>query len=279
MKIQYIGTGAAEGFPGMYCGCGACRRALKAGGRNLKTRSCTLLNDSVLIDISPDIHACCLEQGITLHDLKALVVTHTHDDHLDRYSFILHANHGASIYEDGEESAVLHVYGSVHTAAMAAKFQEGRNDVDPSRIEVHEVGLGEWFDAGGLKFFPLKANHMKDELCYIYAVTDGEKNILYANDTGKLPQETLDAIERLGLVFDLVSMDCARGTLTGDGHMSFAEDIELKNWLKEKGLVHGDTQFWLNHFAHMCGLTHDEAEELMAPEGMHMTYDGLTAEL
>ena len=279
MRIQYIGTGAAEGFPGMYCGCDACRRALRAGGRNLKTRSCTLLNDSVLLDVSPDLHARSLEMGISFHDLKELVVTHSHDDHLDRYSLLLHAMTGASIYGPEEESRVLTVHGPAPVTAMAEKFLEGRSDADASRIRTVTEPLGAWFGAGGLKFFPLKANHMKTELCYLYAVTDGERSILYLNDTGKLPQETLDAIQGLGLVFDLVSMDCARGTLTGDGHMSFAEDIELRDWLKEKGLVHEGTQYWLNHFAHMCGLTHDEAEALMAPEGMHLTYDGLTVEL
>ena len=33
MRIKYLGTGAAEGIPGMFCACAACKRALKAGGK------------------------------------------------------------------------------------------------------------------------------------------------------------------------------------------------------------------------------------------------------
>lgn len=39
MKLQYLGTAAAEGFPGMFCNCTACERARKAGGKNIRTRS------------------------------------------------------------------------------------------------------------------------------------------------------------------------------------------------------------------------------------------------
>ena len=39
MEITYLGTAAAEGIPGIYCGCETCRRAIAAGGRNIMTRS------------------------------------------------------------------------------------------------------------------------------------------------------------------------------------------------------------------------------------------------
>ena len=48
MKLQYLGTGGAEGFPGMFCACRACRRAREQ--KQYKARSCSLINDSVLID-------------------------------------------------------------------------------------------------------------------------------------------------------------------------------------------------------------------------------------
>ncbi|HBJ10614.1 MAG TPA: carbon-phosphorus lyase, partial [Ruminococcaceae bacterium] len=38
MKFQYLGTAAAEGFPGMFCSCDTCEKARKAGGRNIRTR-------------------------------------------------------------------------------------------------------------------------------------------------------------------------------------------------------------------------------------------------
>lgn len=39
MKITYLGTAAAEGFPAMFCNCEYCREAKKLGGKNIRTRS------------------------------------------------------------------------------------------------------------------------------------------------------------------------------------------------------------------------------------------------
>lgn len=113
MKLRYIGTGAAEGFPGMFCQCDACVRARKTGGKNIKTRSCAILNDQVLIDLSPDIYTQSLKLGIELWKIKHLIVTHTHQDHLDRFFLSTRAKDGATILpavEDRENC--LRIYGS-----------------------------------------------------------------------------------------------------------------------------------------------------------------------
>ena len=91
MKLQYIGTGAAEGFPGMFCRCGACERARKLKGRNIKTRSCAMVNDSVLIDLSPDLYAQSLNLDLELWKVRDLVITHTHADHFDPFFLALRA--------------------------------------------------------------------------------------------------------------------------------------------------------------------------------------------
>ena len=54
MEIRYLGTGGAEGFPSIFCQCEACRKVRTLLGKNVKTRSCTLI-DQVMIDLSPDI--------------------------------------------------------------------------------------------------------------------------------------------------------------------------------------------------------------------------------
>lgn len=48
MKFQYFGTAAAEGWPALFCTCDNCRRAAKAGGRNLRTRSQAAVDDKLL---------------------------------------------------------------------------------------------------------------------------------------------------------------------------------------------------------------------------------------
>ena len=55
MKLQYLGTAAAEGWPALFCACEACKKAEMLGGKNIRRRSGAILNDRVLIDFNADI--------------------------------------------------------------------------------------------------------------------------------------------------------------------------------------------------------------------------------
>ena len=58
MKFQYLGTAAAEGIPALFCNCDICRTAARRGGKELRMRSGALVNDKLLIDLSPDLFVC-----------------------------------------------------------------------------------------------------------------------------------------------------------------------------------------------------------------------------
>lgn len=47
MKIKYLGTGAAEGIPALFCRCAICNEARKRGGRELRTRSQAIIDDKI----------------------------------------------------------------------------------------------------------------------------------------------------------------------------------------------------------------------------------------
>ena len=48
MKLQYLGTAAAEGWPALFCTCDNCARARAAGGKNIRTRRKALPCQAVL---------------------------------------------------------------------------------------------------------------------------------------------------------------------------------------------------------------------------------------
>ena len=52
MKIQYLGTAAAEGIPAIFCDCKTCQKARKLGGKEIRTRSQAIIDDRLLIDFS-----------------------------------------------------------------------------------------------------------------------------------------------------------------------------------------------------------------------------------
>ena len=52
MKLQYLGTAAAECWPAIFCECPACLEAARRGGKNIRHRSGAIVDDRVLIDLS-----------------------------------------------------------------------------------------------------------------------------------------------------------------------------------------------------------------------------------
>ena len=63
MKLQYLGTAAAEGIPGLFCQCPMCQYARKTMGKEYRARSGAVVNDRLMIDFPPDVYATCLRVG------------------------------------------------------------------------------------------------------------------------------------------------------------------------------------------------------------------------
>lgn len=82
MKIKYLGTGAFEGMPALFCGCEVCKRARAAGGKNIRSRSQALVNDELLLDFNADTCMHFQRYGLDLGKVRACLITHSHCDHL-----------------------------------------------------------------------------------------------------------------------------------------------------------------------------------------------------
>ena len=106
MKLQYLGTAAAEAIPAVFCNCEVCRKSRELGGRHLRTRSQALVNDDLLIDFPCDAYAHALRFGIDYSKIDHCIITHTHGDHL----FPWELNHLK--LHNQYERGVFHVFGS-----------------------------------------------------------------------------------------------------------------------------------------------------------------------
>ena len=279
-SLTFLGTGAAEGFPGVFCACPACERARIAGGRNLKTRSCSLVDETILIDLSPDILPQALALGINLSKITSIVFTHTHADHLNLYALMSRANKNASIFPDtASRTGAIDVFGN---RAVGRAIEQGFIE-NPAfceeRIIYHPIKEGDCFQIGRLNFHALPANHKKDEDCLLFIIEDGTDSLLYANDTGSLADRSFDIIRDYGKRLSVVSLDCARGFLPGDGHMGLAEDLATIDRLRAIGAIDASTKLLLNHFSHMSGVTPDEFSDNIKRYGLSLAFDGLKVEV
>lgn len=272
VKIQYWGTAATEGIPAVFCGCETCRRSLAAGGRNLRTRSQALIDDTILIDFPADTFAHMLRYGVSLADLNTCIVTHHHSDHL----YAPEIENARIGYAHGRETPFV-FYAPQPACRMLSETLEACRMQDEGRIGVQPVTSFVPFEAEGHRIIPLKAAH--DPACQpvIYIVEHEGQALLYANDTWMFPEETWAFLETYGGRFGFVSLDCTNVRAEGVGaHMGLESDRTVRDRLCSMGLADSRTIFVLNHFSHNGKTTYDEMETIARDNGFLTSYDGMT---
>lgn len=273
MKLTYLGTAAAEAWPAIFCHCDNCKRAQKAGGRNIRTRSQAVVNDDLLIDFPADSYLHFLQTGIDFSALRYCIVTHSHSDHFTPnelyYRYEGAFAHGLTVPE-------MDLYGNEAVLALYAKVPETHPSV---KITPHLVTAYEPFTVGRYEIIPLAANHAPKEKPVVYCIRDGEKTLLYLHDTG-LPEEAFfDYLRSHGIRADLVSFDCTYGATPGvGGHLGLDTVQVLRDRLREIGTVDDATVCVVNHFSHNGNLTYDEMVPVARELGFETSYDGMEIE-
>ena len=274
MKIRYLGTAAAEGFPGLFCACENCKKAWRLGGRNIRSRSQAIVDDSLLIDFPADTFMHTVRYGIDLTSISHCLITHSHMDHLHSDDF---ENIHKGFSWPPKDWGGFHVYGNREVSAILEPIA-AQSDGDLISIPVDPFVP---FQAGAYTVTALKALHGTQDP-YIYIISDGKSTLLYAHDTDIFPAETWDYLKACGVKFDLVSMDCTEGSqeaLPYQGHMCLGSNRRCREMLLEIGAADKNTKFVLNHFSHN-GLQacYDDFVPIAEADGFLVSYDGMEEE-
>ncbi len=275
MKIQYLGTAAAEGWPGIFCNCESCKEARRLGGKNIRTRSQAVVDDRLLIDFPPDTYAHMLDYGLNMPAIRTLIVTHSHQDHWYPEELMLRRK-GFAV----DIAGTLDIYGNDAVGRSLEQFLKEVSETASNRPQVafHELKEFCSYSADGYTVTPLKAAHNPLENCFIYIIEKDGKRLLYGNDTGEFPEETWEFMK--GIRLDLASLDCTMQRLQmKTGHMGLANDVNVADRLRRIGCADENTKFILTHFSHNGGWLHEEMERQAAKYGFCVAYDGMTAEV
>ncbi len=277
MKLQYLGTGAAEGIPAMYCQCETCKRSFALGGKNIRTRSQALIDGKILIDLPADTYMHFLQNKLDSTSMVACIITHSHGDHLYAREMTMRRVG----FVDLSEEKPLSFYGtSVVYAELAELYQQklAGNAGNRNRVAIHQITPFTPFEVDGYKITPLKAYHDAKTDPVFYAVEKDGTALLYGHDTGPFPQETWNYLKNSGIKFHAVSLDSTYATLPGDnlgGHMNLTVNRQVKEQLLFLGLADENTLFVVNHFSHKNG-THHEIQAKAEEFGFLTAYDGMT---
>ncbi len=271
MKLKYLGTAAAEGVPAVFCECENCKKSRAAGGRNIRTRSQAILDNTLLIDFPADTYLHYLQHNFPLNKIKNCLITHSHEDHLYVDDIKMRKKGFSHLADD----APLTFYSDRSGYEMLSAVTENLPNGEAKAVLIK---LFAPFEVESYTVTALRAAHAEKSSPVVYIIEKDGKTIFYSNDTSEYPEESMEYLRAYGKPMDLISLDCteAASHVTYVGHMDLWRCAALREKLKEMGVADDHTVFVLNHFSHNgTDVLYDDFKEIAAKEGFIVSYDGL----
>lgn len=273
MNVEFLGTGAAEGVPALFCNCGVCAEARKK--KEVRSRAQVLVNGELSVDFPPDAfyHAAVL--GADLSAVKYLLVTHSHFDHFYAHDFILRGYK----YARDMRSPSLDIYANAESAEVFAECtrRELREEVAQT-IRIHTLRAFEKAEFGGYRVYPLAAKHSSNDP-FVFLIEKDGKRMLHLCDTGLLPEENYAFLRSLGgTPCDLITFDCTflwEEASRNGRHMGLKENMQVLARLEEIGFAAARTKKVITHFSHNSAPTAENLRRAEAEYGVIAAYDGL----
>jgi phosphoribosyl 1,2-cyclic phosphate phosphodiesterase len=275
MKLTFLGTGSTEGFPSMFCGCEICRKALDLKGPNIRTRTSLAVDGKILLGFGPDTYAQATKGGVPLADLEAVFISHYHYDHFDPSDLRFRRKP----YTASKPRTVLALHGNERVLESARRIL---GDPHQSNIALRALEAKSPVEVGEHRVTPYATVHDPKQPSFAFVVESGGQTMLVAYDMQDFETETW--VELARLKFDVVVLDCLRGSLKpkkGCGHMTIAEMLAIAARLETLGALKEPHRIVAVHFSHIGGLLHAEVEAELASARTDViaAYDGLEIDI
>jgi phosphoribosyl 1,2-cyclic phosphate phosphodiesterase len=265
MRLFFLGTAAAEGYPGIFCNCEYCREARTLGGRNLRFRSALMVNDDLLIDFGPDLLAAAMRFNRSLWPVRIGLVTHAHSDHFYPGNFEMRE----PAFTGDQPIPTMRLFGPSDVTDAFAQA-----DLNKMRLEIQTVHALETWQHEGYTFNAFRANHALDHAeALFYSVADGQHAFLYATDTGPFLEETWKALK--GRTFDTIILEETLGDGTYAQHLGFDSFLAHVTRMRAEGMLRPGGRMIAHHLSHSGNPPHEKIVAMMQPHGVEVAYDGL----
>lgn len=279
MKIKYLGTAAAEGVPALFCECENCVRSRRLGGRNIRTRSQAIVDDTLLIDFPADTYMHYLKENFPLNRVKSCIITHSHMDHLYPEDVVMRRS-PFGYHPSCAEPLTFYSCKSGFEMISAALEKDGYCENDVKICEINPFSV---FETDGYRITPIKAVHDEKSDPVVFAIEKDGKSLLYFNDSGEPCEESLECIKSFtDRPFGLVSLDCTSGNNANDeyyAHMSLERCAAVRDCFIDIGAANENTIFVLNHFSHNGkDVVYDDFVKIAEKEKFLVSYDGMELE-
>ncbi len=255
MKILFLGTSAGWPLPRLGCDCSICR---SQDPHDKRLRPSVLVNDSILIDASPDIYHQLTNLKVDTSKISALLITHAHPDHIHGFYDLTH------LYNRQIKKPKL----IVPLDVLRGLRQFHPLPLKPFQPEIVKPKTLFEYEKTKISFFPVEHSHLP---CYGLKLKK-DKIFVYLPDLRKLPKTEKKLVRDVHLlVLDGSSLGKKGQTRI---HQSIKEGIILAKELRPK-------LCYFTHIGHITG-THQELEAFVQEQGgknYHIAYDGLELEI
>ncbi|MBR3804597.1 MAG: hypothetical protein IKJ14_04575 [Clostridia bacterium] len=275
MKIQFLGTAAAEGFPGSFCNCEYCQNVRNLGEKYYRTRCQSIIDGKILIDMPADTYFHFLKYGIRGDQIKTVIFTHTHADHFYPNELDMR---GAGYGKNMEVQKLNLLIPKDATERINGLYKHTKDIMNVVVAEPYKT-----VKFGDYEITPLKARHGYGVIhANIYLIKKGDKAFLYGHDTGYFYDEVFDYLKDNNVYLSGLTLDCCYASLPisdEGGHMGYPNVERVLNRLEELGVIDGNTKRVINHFSHNV----NPVQEVIEKESKHLNcivaYDGMTLEI
>ncbi len=250
MKVTFLGTGTSQGVPVIACSCPVCT---SSNTKDKRLRSSILISDTpagnIVIDTTPDFRYQMLRVG--LKHLEAVLVTHSHKDHIAGMDDIRAFNYF--------QQRAIDIYATEFTQQVIRNefsyaFTEQKYPGIPE-LNLRTIGTAP-FNVNGLEIIPINVMHHRMPVLGFRF-----NDFTYITDANFIAEEEKQKIRGSKvLVLNTLRKEKHISHFTLDEAIAIGRELEIP-------------QVYFTHISHQLGLHEEVSAEL--PAGMALAYDGL----
>lgn len=280
MKITVLGSGGF-GYPLVFCNCEYCEKARELGGKNIRKRASLLINDEMIIDLTPD---CLFSMNMykkNMGKVKYLLQTHTHLDHFD-------INHFVSLdYKYGTKRnqfltlvcSELCLKDIQHKVSQYDKMDLFNNDyLNKIKLKTKTINHGESLKLNNYNIKAIHCRHDEKIGAQIYLIKFNGKTLLYATDTPQITELAIQELDKEKI--DCIFLDESFGLKDQTfSHLNIKEFDNYVKTLKHNNLLNDKCLIYATHITHDGNPPHHELGKILDKYGYNPAYDGLEFEI
>lgn len=282
MKLVILGTAAATSIPLVFCNCDTCKNARINKGHDYRLRTHAIVDDTLLIDLSPDLCSSSNQYHIDLSKVTILLQTHSHSDHFDAGHFVTRWSEYAT--KNLEHLDIVASMGTFNDMNHWIKQNEPSIDLfgeewqKDMQYRLLCIKPAETIKVGKYTITAINSNHDARVEALVYLIEKDNKTILYGTDLQYLDDTAWEILAARHI--DVVLLDQTYGIgCNNGGHLDVLQIADMIAKMKSVNAINADTKIYATHISHEGNGTHDEMKAVASKYGYDIAYDGMVIEV